>query len=271
MDYIGSNKEAWEEAFDKRVPGWGEDIVRRVRSEEYSFFEADMAAALRSRDLRGKTVGQFCCNNGRELLSWVRSGGAKRGIGFDIAENQVAFANAKVSELGLDCRFVATDILKIGDEYKDSLDAVIITIGALCWFEDLHAFFGVVSRCMKEGAVLVIHEQHPVTNMLALPGDEGYIESCPANLAHSYFRKVWTGNEGMGYMTGRSYDSKTFTDFTHPLSEIFGAMRGAGFSVLSLREYERDISGMFGHLDGKGIPLSYILEARRDSRARELS
>jgi SAM-dependent methyltransferase len=263
MSYIDTNKEAWEEAFDNRAPDWGEDIVRRVRSEEYPFFVEEMAAALRARDLRGATVGQFCSNNGRELLSLVRSAGAKRGLGFDIAENQVAFANAKAAELGLDCRFAATDILRIGDEYRDMLDAAIITIGALCWFEDLAAFFGVVSRCLKEGALLLVHEQHPVANMLGLPGDEDYAEGHPANFAHSYFRKVWMSNDGIDYITGRSYPSKTFTDFTHPFSEIVGAMCGAGFRILSLREYERDISGMFGRLEGKGIPLSYIVEAEK--------
>ncbi len=266
MSYVDENKEAWEEAFDMRSPDWGEDIVRRVRSEDYPFFDQEMTDALRALDVRGKMVGQFCCNNGRELLSWLRSGGARRGLGFDIAENQVAFAKAKAAELGLDCRFVATDILKIGAEYGDALDAAIITIGALCWFEDLNAFFGAVARCLKEGAALIIHEQHPVTNMLALPGDEGYAEACPASLAHSYFRKVWKGNEGMGYIAGRSYPSKTFTDFTHSLSEILGAMLGVGFRVRALREYERDISGMFGHLERKGIPLSYILEARLEGR-----
>ena len=48
-----------------------------------------------------KTIGQFCCNNGRELLSLVKCGRAKKGIGFDIAENQVAFANEKAKELNL--------------------------------------------------------------------------------------------------------------------------------------------------------------------------
>jgi len=246
-----------------RAPGWGEDIVPRVRSEEYPFFNEEMAAALRGRDVRGKCVGQFCSNNGRDLLSLVRSSGARRGLGFDIAENQVAFANEKVTELGIDCRFEAADILAIGDGHLGELDAAIITIGALCWFENLGAFFRAVARCMKDGGILVIHEQHPVTNMLSLPGDEGYAEEYPANLAHSYFRKVWKGNDGMGYMTGRSYVSKTFTDFSHSLSEIIGALRDAGFAILSLLEYERDISGMFGHLERKGIPLSYILEAKK--------
>ncbi|MCB7062323.1 hypothetical protein [Enterocloster citroniae] len=35
---------------------------------------------------KGKTISQFCCNNGRELFSLIQLG-AKDGVDFDIAEN----------------------------------------------------------------------------------------------------------------------------------------------------------------------------------------
>ncbi|MCR5684377.1 MAG: hypothetical protein K6G81_03015 [Lachnospiraceae bacterium] len=91
--YIEGNKAAWEEAFDNRDASWGADITERIQKEEYLFFEKEMADVLRTIDAEGKTIGQFCCNNGRELLSLVKSGKAAKGVGFDIAENQVVFAN----------------------------------------------------------------------------------------------------------------------------------------------------------------------------------
>ena len=159
--YIEGNKAAWEEAFDKRDASWGADITERIQKEDYPFFEKEMAAVLRSIDTEGKTIGQFCCNNGRELLSLVKCGKAAKGIGFDIAENQVAFANEKANELGLSCEFEAINVYDIDDRFKERFDVVIITIGALCWFEDLNRFFEVVAKCMKPGAVIVLNEQHP--------------------------------------------------------------------------------------------------------------
>lgn len=161
--YIEGNKAAWEEAFEKRDPLWGTDIVERVRNEEYPFFNEDMKTILGHLDTEGKTVGQFCCNNGRELLSLVKSGNAAKGIGFDIAENQVEFANEKAEELALPCEFVAANIYDINDEYKEQFDVVIITIGALCWFKDLYRFFKIIANCMKPGATIIINEQHPCT------------------------------------------------------------------------------------------------------------
>lgn len=263
-DYIKGNKAAWEEAFDRRDESWGRDIVTRLTSREaYAFFYEDMADVLKRYDMKGKSIAQFCCNNGRELLSLVNTVDAAEGIGFDIAENQIAFANEKADELGLPCTFIARNILDIGDEYQSRFDAVIITIGALCWFKDLNAFFKVVSNCMKNGAVIIIHEQHPNTNMLAAEGDPEYDADHPMNINFSYFEREWTGNDGMYYVTKKSYESKTFTDYTHPMSDIVTAICNNNMVITGMKEYEYDIGGSFEKLDNMGFPLSMILAGEK--------
>ena len=47
MDYIESNKLAWEEAFENRAPDYGKDIVERIKSEKYPFFENEMNSSSR--------------------------------------------------------------------------------------------------------------------------------------------------------------------------------------------------------------------------------
>ena len=63
-EYIAGNKAAWEEAFDNRDASWGADITERIQNEDYPFFEKEMVDILRGIDTEGKTIGQFCCNNG---------------------------------------------------------------------------------------------------------------------------------------------------------------------------------------------------------------
>ena len=261
--YIEGNKEAWEEAFDNRHASWGADITERIRDEDYPFFEKEMAEVLRSIETEGKTVGQFCCNNGRELLSLVKSGRAASGIGFDIAENQIAFANEKARELDLPCTFEAVNVYDIDDHFRDRFDIVIITIGALCWFKDLHRFFGIVAKCMKPGAVIVLNEQHPCTNMLAMEGDAEFDPVHRMECHFSYFEHEWTGNEGMYYMTQKSYHSKTFTDHTHPMSEIISGMCNNGIIVTGLQEFDHDISSAFTSIDNSGFPLSMIIQGKK--------
>ena len=261
--YIEGNKAAWEEAFENRDASWGADITARVRTEDYPFFNEETKSVLKKLHTEGAVIGQFCCNNGRELLSFVKSGRARKGVGFDIAENQVAFANEKARELGLPCTFEAVNIYDIDDRYREQFDLVIITIGALCWFDDLERFFAVVAKCMKPGAVIVINEEHPFRNMLAAEGDEGFDPDHRTECRFSYFEHEWTGNGGMYYMTQKTYESKTFTDYTHPLSQIVSGMCGNGIVITGLQEFDHDIGGAFGALDGSGYPLSMILVGQK--------
>lgn len=262
-NYIKGNKEAWEEAFDLRDASWGADIIERINTENYPFFNEDTKSILETTDTKGKVIGQFCCNNGRELMSLVKSGDAKKGIGFDIAENQVAFANEKAKELNLPCEFVAVNIYDIDDTYKNMFDVVIITIGALCWFDDLDRFFEIVSKCMKSGAEIIINEQHPCTNMLASEGDFEYSDEHKKECHYSYFEHEWKGNGGMYYMTKKSYESKTFTDYSHSMSQIIQGMCYNGMVITGLKEFDYDIGAGFSAIDGTGYPLSMIIQGEK--------
>ncbi len=71
--YIEGNKAAWEEAFENRDASWGADITERVLSEDYPFFNEETKSVLEKLPLEGAVICQFCCNNGRELLSLVIS------------------------------------------------------------------------------------------------------------------------------------------------------------------------------------------------------
>ncbi len=261
-DYIKSNKAAWEEAFDRRSADWGADVVARIENEEYPFFNEETVHILRKYDLAGKSVGQFCCNNGREILSLVKSSGAAHGVGFDIAENQIEFANNCTEKLELPCEFVAANIYDVAG-YDEAFDFVLITIGALCWFRNLDDFFQIVSRTMKKDSVIVINESHPMINMLALDDEAEYDPEHPLNCVFSYFEHEWQSNQGMNYITGESYESKTFIDYTHSLSEIIGAMCRNGIVLTNFEEFDHDIGVGFSNLDGKRFPLSMIIEGKK--------
>lgn len=262
-ELASGNKSAWEEAFDRRTAEWGRDRILRLRTERLPFLDLDLAEALRDVDLRGKAVGQFCCNDGRELLSVVMAG-ASSGVGFDIAENMVAYAAGCAEELGAPCRFVATDVLAIGDGYDDAFDIVLVTIGALSWFADPAAFFRVVARTLKPGGTLYLHDMHPATGMLGAEGEPGFDPTDPLRCVHSYFRRdPWIENHGMGYLTGGGYESKPFTSFSYTFADLVGALVGNGIAISSLLESDVDISGLFGGLDHRGVPLSYLLIGRR--------
>jgi len=265
LDYIETNKAAWEEAFDHRKPNWGDENHIRLKSERYAFFDSDMKDEVAGINLEGKDIAQFCCNNGRELLSLVLDSGAASGTGFDIAENILSQAIQTAEKAGItNCEFVNCNILDIPESYYNRFDFILFTIGALCWFQDLTLLFEKVGKCLKNGGKLLVNDGHPAVNMLMDTDDDLFDPNNLNRFVHSYFRKEpWIGNNGMCYMSVE-YESKTFTDFSYTFSDVINALSMNGIKVVKLNEYDYDI-GMIGSsiYDGKGIPLSYILLAEK--------
>lgn len=258
MDYFRTNEEAWEEAFEHRHPHWGDDNYQRLLDERLPFFVPDVQEQLQSMDFAGKRVGQFCCNNGRELLSLMQLG-AKSGVGFDIAGNIIDQATLTAQKAGIgNCEFVRCNILDIPAQYDNSFDFIMLTIGAITWFQELEPLFKKVSDCLTKNGILLIHDFHPFMNMLPLPGEADYDENRPNKISHSYFRsEPWIENEGMGYMS-EQYSSKTFTSFSHTMAGILNALTAVGMRVTKLNEYDYDV-GLTDVYDGKGYPLSFLL------------
>lgn len=264
MEFSKFNKLAWEDAFEHRSSGWEpKDIYRRCTEEKTPFFQAEVIEELNKIDFKDKHVAQFCCNNGRELLSLMKYG-ATSGVGFDIAENMVANANEAARLLNYPCEFIATDILEIGSCYNNRFDFILITIGALTWFKDIKEFFGVVSRCLKDEGTVLINDMHPFTNMLAAPGEEGYDLDDPKKILYSYYKSdPWIEATGMKYLTDGEYQSKTFYSFSHKLSDVLNALSSNQLYVFNFKEFDYDISELFDLLDHSGVPLSYLLTAKK--------
>ena len=262
MSYITDNKAAWEEAFDHKLPNWGEDDYKRLLTEKLPFFNKDVAAELQTFNLRNKTIAQFCCNNGRELLSLMQLGAAS-GYGFDIAENILAQAVRTAQKAGIDnCRFIPGNILDISEEYNDSFDFVMFTIGAITWFKDLDLLLKKAADCLKPDGILYIQDFHPLINMLPLPGEPDFDKDNLNRLVYSYFRtEPWIENNGVGYISGE-YQSKTLTSFTHTISDIINATCRAGLKVVRMNEYDYDV-GLTDAYDGNGFPLSLTFTAKK--------
>lgn len=264
-DYVDDNRQAWEDAFEHRTPGWGEDNIRRLLTETLSFFEPEVRDELEAMDLRGKRVAQFCCNNGRELLSLVKWG-AGYGAGFDIAGNILEQARDNAHRAGIfNCDFVQGDLLAIPDTWKDQFDFIFTTVGALTWFHDLGPVFKKAADCLKAGGMLLINDIHPLMNLLPTPDEEPYDPNLPGKITYPYFRdEPWIENDGMFYISGK-YASKTFTSFSHTLEHIFTNLLKNGFTLTKFREFDYDV-GLTDVYNGMKLPLSYLLTARLEKK-----
>ena len=261
MSYINENKKAWEKAFDHRSGHYSEDLIEKLKEHKQPFFHQDFFDIISSHNLKEKTIGQFCTNNGRELLQ-LSTMGVDKAIGFDLAQNMVDYANDIASTLNLPAKFIQTNILEIDRMYNSYFDYGLITVGAMCWFKDLNTFFKKVTDTLKPSATLFIHESHPFELMLATPYEDDYIESYPKALVYDYFsKKVWE-EHGMGYMSEEKLEN-TFTSFSHSLSDVFTALINNGFEIILFKEFDYCIGNILNHLDHQGIPLSMAIVATK--------
>lgn len=262
MDYIKNNKLAWKEAFENRRPNWGDEDYKILMTKTLPFLNNDTIVELKKIDLQGKTITQFCCNNGRELLSIMQLDPAYA-VGFDIAENIIEQAKETASKIGENnCKFVACNIMEIDESYYGKFDFIFFTIGAITWFENLELLFEKVSKCLKQNGILFINDFHPFMNMLPMPGEDTFDINHLNQVAYSYFRKEpWIENNGMSYITPE-YDSKTFTSFSHTLSDIINSAVSSGMVIIKLNEYNYDV-GLTEIYNGKGYPLSFVLVAQK--------
>lgn len=262
-DYKKNNQKAWEESFDHRSEAFEQRTQTLLRENPKRFFSTSLANAIEATSPQGKTLAQFCCNNGRETIASLAFG-FTHSIGFDIAVNMVAYGNKTAQELGRNATFVATDIQAIPPTYDQSADVGLVTVGALGWFKDLRPFFQALARVIRPHGSLVIEEMHPFTNLVAIKGEALYREDAPTLVVYDYFKpEPWVSNEGMGYMTGGGVKTTTFSSFSHPISAIINALIDAGFELLRFEESSLDESDSFGHLANLGLPLTFMIQAKR--------
>ena len=226
-----------------------EELLARIR-----------AGLRRSEDT---TVLQLADLSLNLLTREVMQLGAKSGVGFDIAENILAQARDTAAKINrTNCQFVACNILEIDENYYSKFDFIFFTIGAITWFADLKELFAVVTKCLKPGGIMLIHDFHPFVNMLPIPGEEPYDENNLNQVAYSYFRnEPWIENHGMGYMS-ETYESKTFTSYSHTLSAILNGAIQSGLTIKRFDEFDYDI-GITGVYDGKGYPMSFLLMSQK--------
>lgn len=256
-EYTRANRLAWNEAQSVQAKTRPYDIVEDIKKENLHVDRRIFEGV----DLKNKVVGQFCCNNGRELLSLIPLG-AKECVGFDISDAFVEEAGRMARTLGYNCSFIRADVAEI-DSHREYFDLIIFTVGALPWLNNLDRVLSNAAGMLKPGGTVIVSEWHPFLGMFAMPGEPDYDANNPFRVAYSYFRKEpIVEDNGMDYAGGTSYKSEKFYSFNHTMSEIITAIVLNGLRLVEFSEFREDIMGTNNvPSDGGFIPRSFRLVA----------
>lgn len=268
-NYAERNREAWNQVTPIHQQHRKMDLQTAVQAEDFSVLDEIETTIHRRLGLPGKRVAHLCCNNGQELISVLKLGAAS-GVGFDIADEVIKEATLLGKLSKTTCEFVRANVYEIDPTYFQQFDLVVVTIGALCWFDDLERFFRIAAQLLRPSGHLFVYEIHPILNLFALPGEADYEAEQELKLAYTYFRREpFVNEQGLDYVGNTHYAAKTTYAFPHTLAEIFTGMLKNGLTVCEFQEYAHDISLDFKHLEKyQKLPLCFTVVAQKEEAAR---
>ena len=217
--------------------GWNQRVPIHAASREYNVegFKSGRSS-LMSIELEevggvsGASLLHLQCHFGLDTMSWSRLGAKATGV--DFAEDAVELARRLAAELGLDTRFVLSNIYDLPGvlEEPGSFDVVFTSYGALVWLPDLAEWARVAAHFLKPGGSFHVIDRHPASCIF----DD---ESHELRVRYPYF-----GNGAMESGPGPSYagDGVITTpsyEWTHPLSEVVNSLTQAGLVIDFLHEF----------------------------------
>lgn len=267
-NYVEMNRVAWNEVTPihqkSRKDVWDSDLAIEITQPDFNCLEDEEMRMFSSIGLKGKSVAQLCCNNGRETIS-LKKLGALRAVGFDLSDEAIMEANSYNELSNAGCEFVRCSVYDIGDEYFGQFDIVYMSIGGMTWLKDSMELFSIISHLLKPEGKFVIYDMHPFTDMLSYKGEEGYDVQMPDKAVYSYFRKEpWVESSGLDYYGWKEYDANPCVSFPRKMSEIIMSAIKNGLDIEYFEEFKEDISNGFEEVERRGlVPLSYSLIAKK--------
>jgi SAM-dependent methyltransferase len=225
-------------------------------------------------DVKGKELLHLQCHFGMDTLCWARLGA--RVTGADFSEQGVEQARALASELGIEARFVCSDIYALPEHLDGRFDIVYTSRGVLGWLPHIERWAQVVAHFVRPGGFFYITEVHPVIQVF--DDEDGVTE---LRLRYPYF----SHSEPFEFETQGSYADRSATveqkvnySWNHGLGEIVTALVAAGLRIEFLHEFpfvewplpflEPAPDGthrLAGESDGR-LPLFFSIKATRPAR-----
>ncbi|HET7726506.1 MAG TPA: class I SAM-dependent methyltransferase [Candidatus Limnocylindrales bacterium] len=183
----------------------------------------------------GLSLLHLQCHFGIDTLSWARLGARVTGV--DLSPRAVALATRLAGELGLDARFIESDIYALPERLDDTFDLVYTSRGVLGWLPDIRGWARVVARFVRPGGRFYVTDIHPVAQAFENEGVQ------PGELRLQY--PYWEHEAPLVFPVKGSYADPDADigvqeehGWDHGLGEIVTALIDAGLEIRSLREHD---------------------------------
>ena len=225
MDYLEINKASWNERVQPHVESdfYDVDAFKKGKSS-LNTIELELLG-----DVRGKKILHLQCHFGQDTMSLSRMGAECTGV--DFSEKALDVAEEIKGELGLNTKFVCSDILSLDStKIDEKFDIVFTSYGTIGWLPDIEKWAKIVGSFVKEGGVFIIAEFHPTMWMF----DDDF-----KKVTYSYFNREEIEEVEEGSYTDKSEHLRTkFITWNHGLAEVFNALKDQGMQITDFNEYD---------------------------------
>ena len=114
-------------------------------------------------DVDGKSLLHLQCHFGMDTMSWARLGAVATGV--DFSEEAISRARSLSGELGIDAKFVVSNVYDLPEVLDGRFDVVFTSYGVLTWLPDLERWANVIAHFLEQGGVFYILDAHPFGNV----------------------------------------------------------------------------------------------------------
>jgi len=269
-EYFGTNRDFWDEVVAVHVRSRGPhaynvDDFKRGGTALHSVELEEVG------DVKGKDLLHLQCHFGLDTLSWARLGARVTGV--DFSDKGIEQATALAAELGIDARFILTNLYELPKQLEGNFDIVFTSHGVLNWLPDLAEWGRIIAHFLRPGGFFYIVDAHPFSHAFY---DEA--DATELKLGKSY----WPTSEPMRFEEDGDYADRTAHlehqvtfEWGHTLGEIVNGLTDAGLRIDFLHEFPfltwelfpfliRSEGGYYHLPDGMPkIPLMFSIKATK--------
>jgi SAM-dependent methyltransferase len=184
-------------------------------------------------DVSGKSLLHLQCHIGTDTVSWGRLGASVTGV--DFSEPALEVADQLARDMGIDARWVESDLYGAPDVLLEQFDIVYTGVGAICWLPDIRRWAEVVAKFTRPGGTFLMREGHPVIWSLDWERNGGDLQ-----IELPYFERPVPGTfeEDTTYLGTGTMGSTTIHCWNHGLGEIMTALIDVGLRIDLFEEHQ---------------------------------
>jgi SAM-dependent methyltransferase len=181
----------------------------------------------------GRSLLHLMCHFGLDTLSWVRLGAEATGV--DLANNAITTARRIGQDLGIQARFIESDIYRLPEILSDRFDVVFSSYGVLHWLPDLPRWAETIAHFLRPGGFFYLVEDHPFMRVFSAdatqrldPANPYFFDSAPSRMESS--RSYASDGELAEAMPSYTWN--------HGIGEVITALSSAGLTIRYVHEFD---------------------------------